>query len=102
MANLSNQDSGATEPVDARLPDPNPHGQVHVGASHPNRDTVVKQMTAHLKEHVASTNATADYGGHGTAASQGAFSPGGASGADYETSSQDTVGDADSGGASGY
>jgi hypothetical protein len=102
MANLSSdQDSGATEPIDAELPDPNPHGQVHVHPNHPNHDVVVKQMTAHLAQHVASTNATADYGGHGAFGGGGNFQQGGASGADYQTTSTET-GIADSGDASGY
>src|SRR5450759_4765763 len=97
MANLSSSDdSGATEPIDAELPDPNPHGQVHVHPNHPNHDVVVRQMQQHLAEHVASTNATADYGGHGAADSRGSFQQGGASGsADYQTTG-DTTGDADS------
>jgi hypothetical protein len=61
-------------------------------------------MTAHLAQHVASTNAIAGYGGHGTADSRGNFAQGGASGsADYQTTGN-TAGDADSsdGDASGY
>jgi hypothetical protein len=65
-------------------------------------------MTAqHLKTHLAELTANADdvrdYGGHSATgfSSQGAMSPGGASGADYETSSADSAGDADSAGPTG-
>jgi hypothetical protein len=58
-------------------------------------------MTAtHIRKHLAEltehANEVKDYGGHGTACSQGGFSPGGASGADYQTTSADSAGDSDS------
>jgi hypothetical protein len=64
MANLSSdQDSGATEPIDAELPDPNPHEQVHVHSSHPDHDVLVGQMKAHLAEHTRHLAAPASYHG---------------------------------------
>jgi hypothetical protein len=84
--------------------DPNPHGMVHVHPDHPNHDALVGQMQRHLAEHQAHLNTTASYHkGVGVTGqdSQGTFSPGGASGAEYQTSSADSVGDADSGGPSG-
>jgi hypothetical protein len=56
----------------------------------------------HLAELTAHVNEVKDYGCHGTAfSSQGAMSPGGASGADYQTSS-DSTGDSDSTSPTGY
>jgi hypothetical protein len=47
MANLSSdQNSGATEPIDPRAPRPATHGQVH---AHPR---LVKQIRKHLAQHV--------------------------------------------------
>ena len=46
-------------------------------------------MTTHINE-------VADYGGHGTFSAQGGFSPGGASGADYQTTSVGDTPDSDS------
>jgi hypothetical protein len=67
---------------------------------------VSKMKVAHAKQHLAMMTDHAqiarDYGGHGCFSPQGAFSPGGAAGADYQTSSADSVGDADSTGATGY
>jgi len=85
-----------------RSSDPQPprHGRVIAGA--------VGGMTArHLRQHLAELTAHAnevrDYGCHGTGfSSQGAMSPGGASGADYQTSSADSTGDSDSTGPTGY
>lgn len=61
---------------------------------------------AHAKAHLAATTSSMaevkDYGGHGCFSSQGAMSQGGAAGADYQTASGDSVGDADSAGATGY
>jgi len=55
----------------------------------------------HAKEHIAIITEHAqiakDYGGHGCFSPQGAFSPGGAAGADYQTTS---VGDSQ--GPTGY
>jgi hypothetical protein len=103
MANLSPDDDAAseTESINAELPDPNPHGQIRVSDAHHDPKGLVAQLRTHLAQHVSHMATTADYGGHGTAARQGAFSPGGASGADCSTGSQDTP-DADSGGPSGY
>jgi hypothetical protein len=109
MANLGENDTAATEPIDSELPDPNSHGQVYVHPNHPNRDVVLKQMKAHLAEHAKHLAATKAYHGgqipyapgDSGQSSQGGFSGsggGGASGADYQTSSADSVGDADSGG----
>jgi hypothetical protein len=101
MANLSSdQDSGATEPIDYEQPDP----QVHVSAAHSDPARLSSQLSAHLREHVEHIQRTADYGGHGTGYnSQGGFTgsgmQGGASGsADYSTTNQGTTGDADSAG----
>jgi hypothetical protein len=67
------------------------HGVIHVNSLKP----------AHARQHLATITANMaevkDYGSHGTGfSSQGGFQQGGASGADYETSSADNVGDADS------
>ena len=112
MANVSSMDNaGASEPINYELPDPNPHGQVSVHSSHPNHDVLVGQMQRHLDEMSGHLKATDDYHhrGHmpqsGAAgvtgqSSQGSSSSGGASGgADYQTSSADSVGDCDSMGA---
>lgn len=56
----------------------------------------------HLRMMVDSANEVKDYGGHGCFSPQGAMAQGGAAGADYQTSSADSVGDADSAGATGY
>jgi hypothetical protein len=60
-------------------------------------------MRKHLAELTAQANEVRDYGCHGTGfSSQGAMSAGGASGADYQTTSADSVGDSDSAGPTGY
>lgn len=105
MANLSSdEDAGATEPIDPTMPDPPIHGQVHVSAAHNDPKTLQKQLRDHLAQHVEHLNTTKDYGGHGAFGGGGGFAQGGASGsADYQTTG-DTTGDADSssGDASGY
>jgi hypothetical protein len=105
MANSpDNVDDQAPQPIDPRLPQPATHGQISVHSSHPNHDALVGQMQRHLAEHVQHLSTTASYHkGVGVTGqdSQGAFLLGGASGADYETSSADSVGDSDSGGPSG-
>jgi hypothetical protein len=75
------------------------HGRVIAGA--PGAMTA-KHLRKHLAELTAHVNEVKDYGGHGTACSQGALSPGGASGADYQTTSVGDTPDADSAGATGY
>jgi hypothetical protein len=59
----------------------------------------VSHAKRHLAELTASASEVADYGGHSVTgqASGGSFASGGA-GADYQTTSTGTVGDADSGG----
>ena len=81
-------------------PQPLRHGRVIAGAQG-------AMTAAHLREHLneltAHVNEVKDYGCHGTGfSSQGAMSPGGASGADYQTTSADSAGDSDSAGATGY
>lgn len=57
----------------------------------------------HLAAMVSHANEVKDYGAHGThCSSQGAFSSGGAAGADYQTTSTGNTGDADSQGPTGY
>ena len=111
MGNLAPEDdaAGQTEPIDAELPQPAVHGQVHVSAAHNDPQALQKQMRTHLAEHERHLAATAAYhrptvnaAGDTAQSSQGSFQQGGASGADYQTTSEGTLGDADSGGASGY
>jgi glutamate synthase domain-containing protein 3 len=105
MSNLGPNDPGATEPINPEQPQPARHGQIHVHPNHPNRDVLIHQMAQHLAQHVEHLKATADYhrpdAGGAAGQSSGAFQQGGASGADYQTTSTGTVGDADSGGT-GY
>jgi len=89
--------------LDDDQPQPVTHGQVHVPDHHPRRDELTRQLSDHLRQHIEHANTTADYGGHGTGfSSSGSFSPGGASGADYETTSVGDTPDADSQGPTGY
>jgi|ERR1700733_3601065 hypothetical protein len=111
MANLGENDPTQTEPIDYELPDPNPHGQVHVSSGHSNPKALAAQMKQHLAERVQHLNATKAYhggqipyapGGAGQS-SQGGFTgwgmSGGASGsADYFTTDVGGTADADSGG----
>jgi len=84
----------------SKMPQPPRHGRVIAGASGAMTATHLRQ---HLAELTAHANDVRDYGCHGTGfSSQGAMSPGGASGADYQTSSADATGDSDSAGATGY
>ena len=60
-------------------------------------------MTKHLASMVQHANTAKDYGSHGTGfSSGGSFSPGGASGADYQTTSVNDTRDGDSQGPTGY
>ena len=64
----------------------------------------MKKHLAQLTRHALEVKS---YGGHPGfevtgQSSQGAFSPGGASGADYQTTSAGNTGDADSQGPTGY
>jgi hypothetical protein len=78
------------------------HGQIKVAV------LPAHHARKHLKMMVETSNVTRDYGGHSGQGqvSGGSFTgsgmTGGASGADYESSSQDSVGDADSTGSTGY
>ena len=94
MANLSSdQDAGATEPINPELPQPVTRGQVHASAAHSNPTALAKQLRAHLAQHVEHLNTTKDYGGHGAFGGGGGPAQGGASGsADYQTTG-DTTGD---------
>ncbi|MGA7770461.1 MAG: hypothetical protein WCA27_30035 [Candidatus Sulfotelmatobacter sp.] len=65
--------------------------------------SVTTMPKRHAKKHLAAMTASMsevkDYGSHGTGfSSQGSFASGGASGADYQTTSTGNTGDADSGG----
>jgi hypothetical protein len=57
-----------------------------------------------MTELTVSAEAVRDYGGHSATgySSQGAMSPGGASGADYQTTSVGDTPDTDSAGPTGY
>jgi len=80
-------------------PQPTRHGRVIAGA--PGAMTAT-HLRKHLAELTAHANEVRDYGCHGTGfSSQGAMSTGGASGADYQTTSADS-GDSDSTGPTGY
>lgn len=83
------------------------HGQVKVSTMKPDR------AKRHLSEMTKHLSAMRQYNGHGggpetgirltcdtAQSSQGAMSPGGASGADYVTTNVGNIGDADSGGSS--
>lgn len=79
--------------------------------ANPPKHGVIKVSTlkvSHAKKHLAAMTVAAgevrDYGGHSATGfgSQGAMSPGGASGADYETTSVGDTPDSDSTGATGY
>jgi hypothetical protein len=81
----------------SRKPQPPTHGQIIVSTMKP------EHARRHLAAMVSHANEVKDYGSHGTSfSSQGAFSTGGASGADYQTSSTGNTGDADSMGPTGY
>lgn len=111
MANLSSdQDAGATEPIDYEQPQPAVRGQIHVSDAHGDPSSLAAQMRAHLAEHEVHLATTAGYhrpsgnaGGDTGQSSGGGFTgsgmQGGASGsADYPTTNQGTTGDADSSG----
>jgi hypothetical protein len=81
-------------------PPPPRHGRIIAGA--PGAMTAT-HLRKHLAELTAHVNDVRDYGCHGTGFSgQGAMSPGAASGADYQTTSAESMGDADSAGPTGY
>ena len=70
------------------------HGQIRISTMRP------EHAKKHLADMTASMSEVHDYGSHGTGfSSQGGFAP--AAGADYTTSSADSVGDVDSGGPTG-
>jgi hypothetical protein len=84
-----------------RSSDPQPprHGKVIAALG----GMTAKHVRRHLAELTAYANEVRDYGCHGTGfLSQGAMSPGDASGADYQTSSAGMMGDSDSSGPTGY
>jgi hypothetical protein len=106
----------------ARAYDPR-KGVIQMGPPKHGQISVSEMKISHAKKHLASmvenakqmasyhgtdpNNQTTDYGSHGTGySSQGGFTgsgmSGGAAGADYQTTSADSVGDADSAGAAGY
>lgn len=96
MANLSDQDS-ATEPTDPTQPQPAVHGQVHVSAANQN-PALSKQMRSHLAEHEKHLATTAAYNRPTVPATDaGASQSSGGARADYQTTSEGSVGDADSG-----
>lgn len=74
------------------------HGQIKVSTMK------VSHAKAHLTLMTQGAAEVRDYGGHAATgcSSHGAMSPGGASGADYQTSSADNTGDSDSTGPTGY
>jgi len=90
---------------------PPKHGQLSLSNWKPEHaKRRLSLMTRHANEVAAyhrgtdPNNQTKDFGAHGTGFSgQGSLSSGGAAGADYQTSSADSIGDCDStGGATGY
>jgi hypothetical protein len=89
--------TGKTQPTHRKQQSPR-HGVIRVSTLKP------EHARQHLAAMVSSAAEVRDYGGHEVTGqnSQGAMRQGGASGADYQTSSADNVGDADSGGASDY
>jgi hypothetical protein len=106
MANLSSdQDAGATEPIDYEQPQPATHGQIHVSDAHGDPSSLAAQMRAHLAEHEIHLATTAGYHrpavnatGDSGESSQGSFQQGASSSGDYSTTNQGTTGDADSDG----
>jgi hypothetical protein len=83
----------------SRTSQPPRHGRVIAGA--PGAMTAL-HLRRHLAELTSHANEVRDYGCHGTGfSSEGGMSPGGASGADYQTTSADSAGDSDSGGPTG-
>jgi len=83
-----------------RKPQPPHHGHVIAGA--PGKMTATHLRT-HLAELTASAEVVRDYGGHSATgySSQGAMSPGGASGSDYQTANVGDTPDSDSRGPTG-
>jgi hypothetical protein len=76
------------------------HGIIRLGGPNAMK---VHHAKRHLAAMTASMSEVHDYGNHGTGfSSEGSFSSGGASGADYETTSIGNTGDSDSMGATGY
>jgi hypothetical protein len=84
-----------------KMPQPPRHGRVISSAG--QHSMPVKHLQQHLSELTAHVHEAAQYSGYEVTgqSSQGGFATGGASGADYQTSSADSVRDADSGGPSG-
>jgi hypothetical protein len=86
----------------ADVPQPPKHGRViSSGGQH---SMPVKGLKAHLAQLTSHVHEVAQYGGYEVTgqSSQGGFAPGGASGAQYQTTSVGDTGDSDSGGPSGY
>lgn len=84
--------------MQSRIAKPPKHGQIKVATMK------IEHAKKHLRQMTADASEVRDYGGHsGTGfSSEGAFSSGGARGADYETTSTGDTGDSDSMGASGW
>jgi hypothetical protein len=88
----------------SNIPSPPKHGRVTAGAPGQMGREHLKKHLAQLTQHTKEVQA---YGGHPGfevtgQSSQGGFATGGASGADYQTTSVGNTGDSDSGGPSGY
>ena len=88
----------------SNIPSPPKHGRVTAGAPGQMTRTHLVKHLAELTQHALEVKS---YGGHPGfevtgQSSQGAFSPAGASRADYQTTSTGNTGDSDSGGPSGY
>ena len=88
----------------SNIPSPPKHGRVTAGAPGQMGRTHLVKHLAELTQHAREVKS---YGGHPGfevtgQSSQGAFSPAGASRADYQTTSTGNTGDSDSGGPSGY
>ena len=88
----------------SNIPSPSTRGRVTAGAPGQMRRAHLKaHLVAQLAQHAQEVKT---YGGHPGfevtgQSSQGPFSPGGTSGADYQTTSTGNTGDVDSGGPSG-
>ena len=85
-----------------KMPEPPKHGRVISSAG--QHSMPVKHLQRHLSELTAHVREAAQYSGYEVTgqSSQGGFATGGASGADYQTSSTGNTGDSDSQGPTGY
>ena len=91
---------GSGVSVRIKTQEPPRHGRVVAGAP---GNMAANHLRRHLADLTAHANEVRDYGCHGTGfSSEGAMSPGGAAGADYQTASVNDAPDSDSTGTTGY